>query len=474
MSNGSSNKVIKAGAGYVIGNYMLKGITFLSAPIFTRLLSTSEFGDFNTYLSFESIIYILVGLSLHASINNAKYKYGEKFNEYVSSIVLLTVVSFLAWLMLANLFFEQYQSWFGFDRLVANILVVHCLCSSLWQIYNSYLSVSYSYKSFLKISYFNAIFNMVLSVILILTLFDGQRTLGRIVGTVIPIALVGIYIVYFFFSSARPIFSKAYWSFGLQYSLPIVPHGISQVVLSVFDRIMIKDMVGSVEAGIYSFAYTIYTLFKVVATSLENVWKPWVYEKMDKKDYESVRKNGVSYAFAMAILTSLVLMVSPELIKILGDREYWDSVDCVVPVVVGGYFAFLYTLPSTIEYFYGKTKFIAMGTMMAAGVNILLNYIFIPKYGYIAAAYTTLVTYILYFFFHYYFAKRVHGYSLFSVNKLLLISIGVILVGGSVIVLKDIWMVRWALEIVFVAVGFFWAEKKYKISRKVKDKFSKK
>lgn len=473
MGNGSSNKVLKAGAGYVIGNYLLKGITFLSAPIFTRLLSTSEYGDFNTYLSFESIFYIVVGLCLHASINNAKYKYEQKFNEYISSIVLLTVVCFMAWLLLANVFFEQYRGWFGFDRFVANILIVHCLCSSLWQIYNSYLSVSYSYKSFLKISYFNAIFNMVLSVVLILTLFNEQRTLGRIVGTVVPIALVGIYIIYFFFSNAKPVFSKAYWTFGLQYSLPIVPHGISQVVLSVFDRIMIKDMVGSVEAGIYSFAYTIYTLFKVVATSLENVWKPWVYEKMDKKDYESIRKNGISYAFGMAILTSLVLMVSPELIKILGDTEYWNSVDCVVPVVVGGYFAFLYTLPSTIEYFYSKTKFIAMGTMLAAGVNIILNYIFIPRYGYIAAAYTTLVTYILYFFFHYYFAKRIHGYSLFSVAKLLLVSLGVILVGGSVILLKDFWIVRWGLECAIVIVGVFWVEQKYRVSKIIRGKMNK-
>ncbi len=473
MGKDSSSKVIKAGAGYVIGNYLLKGITFLSAPIFARLLSTAEFGDFNTYIAFESIIYILVGFALHSSINNAKYKYEQKFNEYVSSIIVLVIMSSIVWLVFANVFYDFYQSRFGFSRLVANILIVHCLSSSLWQIYNSYLSVNYSYKSFLKVSSFNAILNMGLSIVLILTLFEKQRSLGRIIGTVIPMVLVGIYIICFFFRKSKPKFAKEYWKFGLGYSLPIVPHGISQVILSAFDRIMIKDMIGSAEAGIYSFAYTIYSLFKVVATSLENVWKPWIYEKMEAKDYASVRKQGTNYAFGMAVLTALVLMVSPELIKIFGDREYWDSVDCVVPVIVGGFFVFLYTLPSAIEYFYGKTKFIAIGTMLAAALNIVLNYIFIPRYGYVAAAYTTLVTYILYFFLHYCLAKKIHGYSLFSGTKLFLISLGIILVGVCVILIKNMWIVRWILEVLIGMSGLLWAERKYKISQVIKKRLNK-
>ena len=74
----AKNKVVKAGAGYIIGNYLLKGITFLSAPIFTRLLSTDEYGIFGAYLSYESILYIIKGLALHSSIANAKYEYKEK------------------------------------------------------------------------------------------------------------------------------------------------------------------------------------------------------------------------------------------------------------------------------------------------------------------------------------------------------------------------------------------------------------
>lgn len=470
MENNSSNKVVKAGVGYVLGNVLLKGITFLSAPIFTRLLTTAEYGDFNTYLSFESIVYILVGLALHSSINNAKYKYGAKLEKYVSSIILFLFLGTLVWFGLVNLGFPYYRQWWDFDRVVANILIIHCLCSSLLQVFNSYIGLAYSYKSYVKISSFYAISNMILSIVLMLTLFDGQRCLGRIVGTVIPMVLVGGYIVWFFFRKAKPTVSWEYWKFGLKYSLPIVPHGISQVVLSTFDRIMIKDIVGSAEAGIYSFAYTIYSLFKVMTTSLEKVWKPWVYEKMESKDYDSIREQGTKYAFGMGLITALIIMVTPELIKILGDREYWDSTACVVPVLIGGYFAFLYTLPSVIEYFYSKTKCIAISTMVAAGLNVFLNYVFIPQYGYIAAAYTTLVTYFLYFLFHSFFAWKIHGSSLFQMRKLLGISVGIVLVGVCAIMLERVCLIRWLLEVIIGVIGLFWAEKRFAISKKVKKK----
>ena len=97
MTTKSNKKAVKAGMGYVIGNYMLKGITFLSAPIFSRLLKPADYGIVNIYSSYEAIFYIILGLALHASINNAKYKYGEKLDEYISSLVFMVIISTTFW-----------------------------------------------------------------------------------------------------------------------------------------------------------------------------------------------------------------------------------------------------------------------------------------------------------------------------------------------------------------------------------------
>lgn len=470
---GSSNKVLKAGAGYVVGNYLLKGITFLSAPIFTRLLTTEEYGNFGTYISYESILYIIIGLALHSSINNAKYKYKEKFEEYVSSIVLLTAVSSLLWLFVSNLFYNSYSQILDFSRLIVNILIIHCFSSAMLQFFNSYVSLNYSVKSFLKLTSVNALSNLGISIILILTLFQDERLLGRIVGTVFPIFLIALYIVIFFFKKSRPVLKTGYWKYALTYSLPIIPHGISQVILSSFDRIMIKSMVGAAEAGLYNFSYTINSIVRVAATSLDNVWKPWIYEKMNKKDYDVIKKQGTQYAYGLALFTSLILLVTPELIKILGAREYWSSVNCVVPVVIGGYFSFLYTLPVMIEYFYGKTKLIAIGTTLAAVINIALNYVCIAEFGYIAAAYTTMATYCLYFIFHYILAARIHGKSLFSAVQLAAICVGLIGIGFLALLLQEHLVIRWLLELCLGIYCLYWAEKNFQLKKLFQTKLRK-
>lgn len=470
QKNQSQNKVVKAGAGYIIGNYLLKGITFLSAPIFTRLLTTEEYGKFGAYMSYEGILYIIIGLALHSSITNAKYKYKERFEEYVSSAVLLTGISTVSWIVLANVLYNLYGGFVDLPRTVINILLLHCFGSAMLQFFNSYVSLSYRVKAFLKLTMINALSNMALSIVLLLTFFNNSRFLGRVIGAAFPLFAIAVYIVLWFFKKSKPTVNVQYWKFGLRYSLPIIPHGISQVILSSFDRIMIDGMIGSFSAGLYSFAYTINSLVMVFATSLDRVWKPWFYERMDKKEYDVIKRQATKYALGIAIFTALVVMASPEVIMILGAEQYWGTANCVIPVVIGGFFSYIYTIPVYVEYFYGKTKCIAVGSMLAAGINVLLNYIFIPQYGYIAAAYTTLVTYILYFVFHYILAIKIHGECLFSSVKLLLIGIGIIVVGLVGLILQDYFAVRFIIDICLLVLALLWADKCFGVVALVKKK----
>ena len=109
--------------------------------------------------------------------------------------------------------------------------------------------------------------------------------------------------------------------------------------------------------------------------------------------------------------------------------------------------------------------------MGAATINVVLNYFFINKFGYISAAYTTLVTYILYFSFHYLLAKKIHGSIIYNTKEILTISAGVLVIGIGVIFLEKYWIIRWALIVLVGCYGIFWSEKQFGIIRKAKNKF---
>lgn len=468
------SKVIKAGIGYTLGNYMLKGLSFLTVPVFSRLLSTSDYGIFNSYLAYQTIIFLLVGMALHASLKNAKYKYEQEFSSYNSNCILLVVCNLVLWFVMCNLLYPFYGEWLGFSRLVVNILLIDSFGTALIQFFNVYVGLDYRYTSFLKLSAFNAIGNFGLSVFFILTLFRGDRATGRILGNALPVAVIAAAVIRYFWRMKKPSFSREHAKFAIAYSVPLIPHGISQVILSQFDRIMIKSMVGNAEAGIYSFGYTVFSIINVTATSLENVWGPWFYEKMKEEDHDSIRKYSSKYAFGMLLFSVIVMLGTPELVKILGSEQYYDSMYTVIPIVVGGYFMFLYTFPSSVEYYYEKTKYVAVGTGLAAVINMVLNFICIKRFGYVAAAYTTLVTYLLYFLFHYMIAWKIQKRSLFATATLFLYMALALAAGGIALLFIKNRLIRWILLAAVLIYAVCWMEREFSFLDKVKKKLGKK
>lgn len=466
----SSNekKIIKAGIGYTIGNYLIRGLSFFSIPIFSRILNPSDYGIYNTFIAYEAIIYIILGLAIHSSYKNAKYKYLEEYGNYVSTTILFIILHTIIWLIVVNLISVLGFSLFGFDRLILNILIIYSFSTAIITCYNSYLSLDYEYKKYIVLSAINAIGNISISILLICTVFDYKRYLGRIIGTLIPTFLIAIYICIILTKKYSKKINFKYLKWGIKYSLPIVPHGISQVILNQFDRIMINDIIGSFEAGIYSFAYNIFSILSVTSNSISTIWGPWFYEQMNKKDYNLIRKMGTTYVLLMFLFCIVVMLISPELIKILGSEDYYDAIYCVVPIIAGGFFSFIYYIPVEIEYYNSKTKFIALGTICVAVLNIILNYIFINKYGYIAAAYTTFVSYFLYFWFHYCIAKKINGKSMFDTKVFVLCSILMIFFNFSILILINNFIVRLIFALIIMIIFIIVEEKNIGIIKRRK------
>lgn len=462
LSNTKVSKVQKAGIGYTIGNYLLRGLGFITIPIFSRILSTTDYGIYNTYMSFEGILFIIIGLALHSSFKNANIKYGLKFNEYVSSCIILCIFNFLFLIFLGNilcLFIPKY------GHVYISLLVAHSFASAIITYFNDYLSISYSYKIFLLVSFVNSIGNISISVLLILTIFHENRAYGRIIGTIIPLLLIAIFVVFGFFKQSKPRNNREYWIYGLKYSLPIIPHGISQVILGSFDRIMISTMVGNSEAGLYSFAYNVYSIISVTYSSLGTVWGPWFYEKMHANKLDEIKNVSKKYIWTMGIFSAGIMVISPEIISILGTEAYHDSIYLTAPIICGCFFSFLYTLPAQIEYYYEKTKYIAVGTFCAAMLNIVLNYIFITRYGYSAAVYTTFATYAAYFLFHYFISERIEKRKVYDTKVFIFIIVFEVFMCIFTQILIAQIILRWIAGIILGIFFLVFINISYKISK---------
>ena len=183
--NNQGSRAIKAGVGYTIGNIFCKGLSFLSTFIFARLLSTADFGIYNTFSSYVSILAVMIGFALHVSIKNAYLDYGDRLDNYCSSISLLTVGNSLLLFALAWIFRRKLGEVLSIPTAMVAIVVVESFSTAMMQFYNDYLAVHFLSKKYLLISLTYAVAGTVLSVILVCLVFPNERYLGRALGTMI-------------------------------------------------------------------------------------------------------------------------------------------------------------------------------------------------------------------------------------------------------------------------------------------------
>ena len=441
----SESKALRSGIGYTIGNIFIKGINFLTLPIFSRLLSPEEFGVYNVFASYDLILFVILGLALHASIQSANLEYRGKINSYTASISLIYIFNGLVACSVALLFRKGLGELMGLPPAAVSLLVLSSFSGAVITLYNTRISLDYSYKKYLLVSACSSVLNIALSLGLMLTVFDGDRLMGRIIGASVPTFAISLVLLFGIFRQAKPQFSKTYWKFGLRYSLPIVPQGISQMLLNQCDRIMISKMVSSAAAGIYSLAGNIKLVLVIITDSVTTAWTTWFYTQMDKGDQAAIQKRATQLLGLFFIFTTGLMALSPELVQLLGGAKYEQSKFVAVPLVLDAFALFLYNLAVPGQYYAKKTTYIMYGTLAAAVVNIVLNYIFIRLFGFIAAAYTTLASYLLFAAVHYCISGKLLKFFVVPVGKLLMVCGAVAALAVFDLLFVDSLILRWGV-----------------------------
>lgn len=195
MSRSNSIIAFKSGIWYTISNFLLKSIGFITTPIFTRVLTVEEYGSYNNYTSWLSIMAIIVSINLSATLISAKYDYADEFDSYIFSIGVLEAVSSCIWIFVINIFSGFFMDVFDLNLIHINCMFVYIFFSSVFDLFQARERFLYKYKINAISSVFNAVISTLLSVALVLCFED--RLTGRIIGMVTPMVVIGILLWFF-------------------------------------------------------------------------------------------------------------------------------------------------------------------------------------------------------------------------------------------------------------------------------------
>ena len=397
---------VKASFWFLICAFMQRGISFITTPIFTRLLSTTEYGQFNIFNSWLGILSVIVALHLSAGVYaRGLVKFGDDRAAFTSTMQGLSLALTLFWTVIyfaAHTFWNSVFSLTTFQMLCMFVMNLYTNIFGFWSMSQR---VDFKYRTLVIVTLAMALAKPVLGILLVKSATD--KVTARIFGLAVIEALVCFVLFIIQAVRGKQFFSAKYWKHALKFNIPLVPHYLSMTVLNSADRIMIGKMVDESSAGIYGLAYSISQIMTLFNTALLQTIEPWLYKRINDKKIKDVSKVAYPAFIGIAAVNLLLIALAPEAVKIFAPSEYYDAIWVIPPVAMSVYFMFSYTFFAVFEFYYEKTKLVAAATSAGAVLNIILNFIFIRIFGYYAAGYTTLVCYMVYAAFHMYFMRKI-------------------------------------------------------------------
>lgn len=426
------------------------GIAFITMPIFTRMLGTEQYGLYSIYHAWLNIFICFIGLNVFSSIGTGRLKYQDRYVEFRSSILLEGTIGGVAIGLVLTCLYPLIKPAFGYDIAIFVLLIMNALAHYI----TAFANTCWVYEK-------KAAKNMVISSLLLISISavsiyllatwtsDKPLFYGRVFGNAIPHVIIAIVVWIWLFLEKPSGYKKEYWMYGLHFGLPMVFHLLSHQVLGQSDRLMMKwFLISNSEIGIYSFFYSFVAILTTILNALNTSWCPFLYDDLARENYDILNKKVIHYVQIFTTMCLGFLLLSHEVMKLFANSEYWSGAPLVPILVMVVYCTFFYQFAVNYEFFNEKPKYVAIGTVSAAVLNIILNAIMIPKLGMYGAAIATLISYAMLAVMHTIIVNtwKLEHYPL----SLKPVFIGMLIVGigcFAYFVLDDLIIVRWLLAL---------------------------
>ena len=392
----------RASLVFVLASFLLRGVSFLTTPIFTRLVEPAQYGLIVTYNNWSAIVevFAVLGMTSAGVFNIGLNDYRDDQDRYISSVlVLCTLADLISFILL-----------FAFKRLFPGILTLpdHLLllmglhfilypAQVFWITRERY---AYRYRAAAIVSVLCTLLSTAAAILAVLYLPGENKGEIRLWSGEMVVLVFSLPIYIMLLAKGRCFMDTARWKKILTYALPLLPHYLAQHVMNNSDRIMVNNLVSESAAAIYSLAVTTSLVMTVIWSAVNGSLVPYTYEKMNAGETDGIRRISVPLVLFYGVMCFGVTLITPELFLFLAPETYHEGIFAVPPVAAVAFLSAMYNLLANVEFYYKKTKWIAISTVVAAMVNVVLNAVFIPVFGFIAAAYTTLVSYLILLVMH--------------------------------------------------------------------------
>lgn len=376
-----------------IGKFSTKLVTFLLLPLYTSILSTSEYGQFDLLNTISIFLIPIITLQM----DEAMFRFlidakddGDK-RKVFSKTVIFAILSMFLWsiiiFIVGSLLNYQYTLW----------LIFYCASSVLYTLASAFSRGEGKFKLYSFLAFCSSILNICLNILFIAILRLGL--IGLFLAYIISSILVGLYGLYRLKAYKYITFKYKYKGTTremIKYALPLVPNSVSWALISLSNRLIITSQLGISSNGIYSVSNKFPTIINTCYGFFNTSWRESASRAVNSEDrnafYRSVYLNLKRFLLGVSIM---MLAVMPLIFNLLVNKNYNESYTYIPFMIISIYFTNMSSFCSGIFAAYKDTKILAPTTIIATTISITFNILFINKIGLFAPVFGTLIAYFV-------------------------------------------------------------------------------
>jgi O-antigen/teichoic acid export membrane protein len=394
-------RLLSDSAIYGLGGIASQALGIILVPLYARQLGVANYGVLaviNTTLSLTSMVATLaLPQAFFRSYLNEAQTPEERRSILAGTLGLRLAVSVAFLALYALLALPLTLLIFGTEQRLTLVLLIAPIVflDSLNLIPLSYLRAERRAGQFAALAFFRAIFGTVLIVVLVVPL--GLGVAGVLIGSSISALvsfLVGTWILVRN-GVARPRLDRALWRHMLIFSLPLVPAAVAGWSLNVSDRYVIGAFDGFRAVGVYAAGYTIGLVMNaLVVQPFGLAWGAAYWEFARMPEGKRLIARAMTLFVVLASLPALALSVfGTDAVRLLLGPDF-EAGRFVIPFSAFGYLLYgVYSIAATGLNVSSQTRWLPITVASAAAANVAINLTAIPLFGFMAAAWSTLLSY---------------------------------------------------------------------------------
>lgn len=425
-SNKRANYLVKNTVIFAIGSFGTKVISFFLVPLYTHLLTTSQYGIVDLITTVRNIVVPIVSLNIGEAVMRFMLdKNADKNNILNIGLTVMFFVPIVSLIIIPISKFIPDLSGY-YIHIYLSVVTMAYVQILLCHLRGNEQLMAYSLGNIihtLAIAIFNIIFLLVFR-------WEVKGYFYAYIAANIVAAVFAFIVGRAYDSISRYKFDGKLFGQMAKFSVVLIPTSFMWWIMNSSDRIMITAMVGASANGVYAISYKVPTLLTMITSVFTQAWTYSAIREEDSKDRDEYTNRVYSnlYAVVINIAAGMMLLIKPFL-RFYVENSYYEAWRYTPYLILGFVFNTLATFMSTAYTVHKDSKGFLLSGTCGAALNVLLNFMLIPTIGVEGAALATCISYFGVFVFRVINTKKYINIKVINIKDvisyIILISMGV-------------------------------------------------